>query len=84
MGRESRDRAVVPSAAELVEQLKNRAAGAEGVLTESGFEAVKDSECCNAPAGSQRRQSTMRKVGIFHAAMQYVRWLFEWLQRRRS
>ena len=41
-GRESRDRAVVPSAAELVEQLKEIARlRAEGALTESEFEAVK-------------------------------------------
>lgn len=41
-GRESRDRAVVPSAAELVEQLKEIARQrAEGALTESEFEAVK-------------------------------------------
>jgi hypothetical protein len=40
--RESRDRAVVPSAAELVEQLKEIARlRAEGALTESEFEAVK-------------------------------------------
>src|SRR5215207_9231014 len=41
-GRQSRDRAVVPSAAELVEQLKEIARlRAEGALTESEFEAVK-------------------------------------------
>jgi Short C-terminal domain len=41
-GRESRDRAVVPSAAELVEQLKEIARlRADGALTESEFEAVK-------------------------------------------
>jgi hypothetical protein len=41
-GRESRDRAVVPSAAELVEQLKEIARlRAEGALTESEFKAVK-------------------------------------------
>jgi hypothetical protein len=41
-GRESRDRAVVPSAADLVEQLKQIARPrAEGALTESEFEAVK-------------------------------------------
>jgi putative oligomerization/nucleic acid binding protein len=41
-GRESRDRAVVPSAAELVEQLEEIARlRAEGALTESEFEAVK-------------------------------------------
>ena len=41
-GRESRDRAVVPSAAELLEQLKEIARlSAEGGLTESEFEAVK-------------------------------------------
>ena len=41
-GRESRDRAVVPSAAELGEQLKEIARlRAEGALTESEFEAVK-------------------------------------------
>jgi hypothetical protein len=41
-GRESRDRAVVPSAAELVKQLKEIARlSAEGALTKSEFEAVK-------------------------------------------
>ena len=41
-GRESRDRAVVPSAAVLVEQLKEIARlRTEGALTESEFEAVK-------------------------------------------
>jgi hypothetical protein len=41
-GRESRDRAVVPSAAELVKQLKEIARlRAEGALTKSEFEAVK-------------------------------------------
>jgi putative oligomerization/nucleic acid binding protein len=41
-GARSRDRAVVPSAAELVEQLKEIARlRAEGALTESEFEAVK-------------------------------------------
>jgi hypothetical protein len=41
-GRESRDRAVVPSAAELVERLKEIARlRAKGALTESEFEAVK-------------------------------------------
>ena len=41
-GRESRDRAVVPSGAEPVEQLKEIARlRAEGALTESEFEAVK-------------------------------------------
>jgi hypothetical protein len=41
-GEKSRDRAVVPSAAELVEQLKEIARlRAEGALTESEFEAVK-------------------------------------------
>jgi hypothetical protein len=40
-GRESRDRAVVPSAAELVEQLKEIARlRAKGALTGSEFEAV--------------------------------------------
>jgi hypothetical protein len=41
-GEKGRDRAVVPSAAELVEQLKEIARlRAEGALTESEFEAVK-------------------------------------------
>ena len=90
-GRESRDRAVVPSAAELVKQLKEIARlRAEGALTKSEFEAVK----ARLPSTKPRLKKLVRRpqwTKRDSAGQHCCSWtetrsppvLVRWLERRR-